>query len=142
VLRETEQDPARIQAYDGQVLYDSAMYQLQLIAQKQQDTQDRVQQASQFPSVSDILHIISEFLGAPYSFHGPAYRSYTPNDDPAMKPDTNIRSTTVDAKVQQAIHLLEEAAMTHHHNDALYTLADIHFVSATESHPIRTTNPI
>jgi hypothetical protein len=130
ILRDTEYDPLQIQGYGGQALYDSAVYQLKLIEQKQQHTEAIVQKTSQFPLVSDILQIISEFLGAPYSFHGPAYRSLKSKDDvSSLKPDTVVRSTAVDAKLQLAITLLEEAAMVHHHNEALYTLADINFVS-------------
>ncbi|KAI9280236.1 hypothetical protein BC943DRAFT_331053 [Umbelopsis sp. AD052] len=106
-------DPLRIKGEGGQALYDSAMYQLQLIAQKQREREANVRKSSQLPFVSDILKIINE---------------------PSFRHDALSRSSSVDAKLQLAVTLLEEAASVHHHDDALYTLADMNFY-AKYNHP-------
>ncbi|KAG2173521.1 hypothetical protein INT44_007112, partial [Umbelopsis vinacea] len=77
---------------------------------------------------------ISEFLGAPYSLSSSAYRPYHPKDEPSFRHDALSRSSSVDAKLQLAVTLLEEAASVHHHDDALYTLADMNFY-AKYNHP-------
>lgn len=130
MLDETvDHDPLRLKGQGGQALYDTAMYQLQLIAQKQREREAMVRKSSQIPFVADLLQIISEFLGAPYSLSSPAYRPYHSKDEPSFRHDALSRSSSVDAKLQLAVTLLEESASVHNHDDALFTLADMNFVS-------------
>ncbi|KAG2171580.1 hypothetical protein INT43_008306 [Umbelopsis isabellina] len=104
------------------------MQQLRAIAKKQRENDAIIRKASQFPGILDILNYISEFLGAHHSY--PRRNSdqyYESDDDPDRDLESPIRSSFLDSQLQLAMTMLEEAANVHHHDDALYTLADINF---------------
>jgi hypothetical protein len=106
------------------------MQQLTAIAKKQRENDAIIRKASQFPSIIDILNYISEFLGAHHSYPRRASDLYYESDDDSDRDlEVPIRSSFLDSKLQLAMTMLEEAANLHHHEDAMYTLADINFVS-------------